>query len=169
MWDSSLLIWRRATSVGIEFETLTLRFASCSDKLKVANDELQKKKAYIDSLEPKVSSSGKRVNFYSLKFSTSSFFGTFFGVSSLFCFWCPCLTVKVCTGISFISVRSLKWKLQTLWWDSLCCSVQASANLKSVDETLVNNSFYKAKQHLHVLSVVSQLKGFKGFCLYPVS
>ena len=102
------MIWRRATSVGIEFETLTLRFASCSDKLKVANDELQKKKAYIDSLEPKVSSSGKRVNFYSLKFSTSSFFGTFFGVSSLFCFWCPCLTVKVCTEISFSSVRSLK-------------------------------------------------------------
>ena len=29
------------------------------DKLKVASDELQKKKAYIDSLEPKVSSSGE--------------------------------------------------------------------------------------------------------------
>ena len=55
-------------TVGIEFETSILRFASCSDKLKVANDELQKKKAYIDSLEPKVSSSGKRINFYSLKF-----------------------------------------------------------------------------------------------------
>lgn len=32
------------------------------DKLKVANDELQKKKAYIDSLEPKVSSSAEKVN-----------------------------------------------------------------------------------------------------------
>ena len=34
---------------------------SCRDKLKVASDELQKKKAYIDSLEPKVSSSGKGI------------------------------------------------------------------------------------------------------------
>lgn len=169
MWDSSLLIWRRATSVGIEFETLTLRFASCSDKLKVANDELQKKKAYIDSLEPKVSSSGKRVNFYSLKFSTSSFFGTFFWCVKFVLFLVSVFDCKSLYWISFISVRSLKWKLQILWWDSLCCSVQASANLKSVDETLVNNSFYKAKQHLHVLSVVSQLKGFKGFYLYPVS
>lgn len=32
------------------------------DRLKVANDELQKKKAYIDSLEPKVSSSAEKVN-----------------------------------------------------------------------------------------------------------
>ncbi|KAL9950637.1 hypothetical protein ACROYT_G043164 [Oculina patagonica] len=32
------------------------------DKLKVASDELQKKKAYIDSLEPKVSSSAEKVN-----------------------------------------------------------------------------------------------------------
>ena len=102
------MIWRRATSVGIEFETLTLRFASCSDKLKVANDELQKKKAYIDSLEPKVSSSGKRVNFYSLKLVLAHSLVPFFGVSSLFCFWCPCLTVKVYTEISVISVRSLK-------------------------------------------------------------
>ena len=31
----------------------------CRDKLKVASEELQKKKAYIDSLEPKVSSSGE--------------------------------------------------------------------------------------------------------------
>lgn len=29
------------------------------DKLKEANEQLQLKKAYIDSLEPKVSSSGK--------------------------------------------------------------------------------------------------------------
>lgn len=169
MWDSSLLIWRRATSVGIEFETLTLRFASCSDKLKVANDELQKKKAYIDSLEPKVSSSGKRVNFYSLKFSTSSFFGTFFWCVKFVLFLVSVFDCKSLYWISFISVRSLKWKLQILWWDSLCCSVQASANLKSVDETLVSYSFYEANQHSHVLSVVSQLKGFKGFYLYPVS
>ncbi|XP_020631473.1 protein Hook homolog 3-like [Orbicella faveolata] len=32
------------------------------DKLKVASEELQKKKAYIDSLEPKVSSSAEKVN-----------------------------------------------------------------------------------------------------------
>ena len=31
----------------------------CRDKLRVASEELQKKKAYIDSLEPKVSSSGE--------------------------------------------------------------------------------------------------------------
>lgn len=94
------MIWRRATSVGIEFETLTLRFASCSDKLKVANDELQKKKAYIDSLEPKVSSSGKRVNFYSLKFSTSSFFGTFF--------WCVKFVLFL---VSMFDCKSLYWNI----------------------------------------------------------
>ena len=90
------MIWRRATSVGIEFETLTLRFASCSDKLKVANDELQKKKAYIDSLEPKVSSSGKRINFY--LFSTSSFFGTFF--------WCVKFVLFL---VSVFDCKSLYW------------------------------------------------------------
>ena len=36
-------------------------FISCRDRLKIANEELQKKKAYIDSLEPKVSSSGEGI------------------------------------------------------------------------------------------------------------
>ena len=39
--------------------TLLILVWSFRDKLKVANEELQKKKAYIDSLEPKVNSSGK--------------------------------------------------------------------------------------------------------------
>lgn len=37
------------------------KYSDHLDKLKVANDELQKKKAYIDSLEPKVSSSAEKV------------------------------------------------------------------------------------------------------------
>ena len=36
-------------------------FISYRDRLKIANEELQKKKAYIDSLEPKVSSSGEGI------------------------------------------------------------------------------------------------------------
>ena len=53
--------WRRVqkkVANAFQLKVLLLLYP-CRDKLKIASDELQKKKAYIDSLEPKVSSSGK--------------------------------------------------------------------------------------------------------------
>ena len=47
---------KRSLSEVLTFKMLVY---FCRDKLKVASEELQKKKAYIDSLEPKVSSSGE--------------------------------------------------------------------------------------------------------------
>ncbi|XP_068675748.1 protein Hook homolog 3-like isoform X1 [Montipora foliosa] len=47
---------------GMDKDTeLGKKYTDHLDKLKIASDELQKKKAYIDSLEPKVSSSAEKV------------------------------------------------------------------------------------------------------------
>ncbi|KAJ7386508.1 Protein Hook 3 [Desmophyllum pertusum] len=45
-----------------EDSELGKKYSDHLDKLRVASEELQKKKAYIDSLEPKVSSSAEKVN-----------------------------------------------------------------------------------------------------------
>ena len=92
----------------------------CRDKLKVASEELQKKKAYIDSLEPKVSSSGEWIiDILTIIDKWRLLSGTFLwykavqsGSNFKVCGWNP-------------SVWLFKWKLlrsNFMWYCLLCCT-----------------------------------------------